>query len=790
MSILEWRRRLTGAWVEARMRRRVWVGSRRAYVELEPAPAEGFSSALQAKLEAVPGIAWARVNAALGRVVVRFSGEPPPSERLVEVVDALEREFDAGVEPASRPRPAEPRRGFPGDQEPVLRSAVELGTDAGALWLALVMRALRFEVGSKSLSLAALISVLEFVPNLHERIEQRVGATRAELGLHFTSGVSQVLVQGVSGSVVDALARALRIREQVARGEAWAGAETSLADEPDCHDCASASPDSLDERPRPLPDGPIERYTSRALAAMVGAFGFSFVASRDLAGATASVFGVLPRPARAGREAFVRELGRALARRGTVVMKPEALRVLDRIDVVVVAAGSLRPRALRIEGIVALDGFNERDARRNTMRMLDLADPSAVHEHGHWRIGPIDALRRARPVPVSAALEQQIVAARRPDVVLLGLEHRGQLVALTSLVPMPDPAVEGFVTAAREAELKLVCAGELDEGQRWLVPDRTVAGGEQLLESIRSLQREGHGVCLISEEPSPALAAADLGVGLCSQRPPWGATMICPGRFADAQALVEAVGAAKAASQQSVYLATIGATSGLILSIAGLRRRTVRRVMMAAHTTSLLAMTNGLRLARSVRFELARPSGELTPWHALEADQVLERLGSSREGLSHEAAASRRRPATDKISPWTRFAELMVDELASPFAPVLIAGAGLSAMTGSMIDALLIASVVGFNTALGAVQRYRTDRAIAALDASEGQRARVLRGGQVIEVELDELVLGDLLVLAVGDAVLADARIIEAARLELDESSLTGESLPISKRAEPSFAPA
>ncbi|MFO7565760.1 MAG: cation-transporting P-type ATPase, partial [Enhygromyxa sp.] len=63
-------------------------------------------------------------------------------------------------------------------------------------------------------------------------------------------------------------------------------------------------------------------------------------------------------------------------------------------------------------------------------------------------------------------------------------------------------------------------------------------------------------------------------------------------------------------------------------------------------------------------------------------------------------------------------------------------------------------------------------------------------GGQVIEVELDELVLGDLLVLAVGDAVLADARIIEAARLELDESSLTGESLPISKRAEPSFAPA
>src|SRR5690606_21307709 len=122
--------------------------------------------------------------------------------------------------------------------------------------------------------------------------------------------------------------------------------------------------------------------------------------------------------------------------------------------------------------------------------------------------------------------------------------------------------------------------------------------------------------------------------------------------------------------------------------------------------------------------------------------------------------------------------------------PVLVAGAGLSAMTGSAIDSLMIASVVGFNAALGAVQRYRTDRAIAALDATEGRRARVRRGGRELEVELDELVVGDVLVLAAGDAVPADGRIIEADGLELDESSLTGESLPISKRPEPSFAAA
>ncbi|MFO7565759.1 MAG: HAD-IC family P-type ATPase [Enhygromyxa sp.] len=786
-SIRGWRQRLSKAWADARVHRRGWIGDKRAYVEVRLPHADNFAPVLQSALEALPGVAWARVNLALHRVVIEFSGEPLALERVVEIIDRVEGEFGLGG-----PVGWEGRRAFPADSEPLLRFAAEIATDTLVFGLGFTMRVFRVKTVPAELDAAALTSLLEYVPQVRERIEQRLGPAKTELALHFATGLSTALVQGMTGPVVDAFGRALRIREHVAYADAWAEAEAELGAHPEEHDVIANTRAAklTSSRPGPEPRGPIEHYTSRALAATAGAFGLSFVASRDLAGSTASVFGGVPKPALAGREAFAADLGHAFARHGMVVMNPEALRALDRISVVVVKAHSMRPRGVRVEGIAAVNGFNERDARRNTMRMLDMNEVTTIHEDGKWRLGPIDELRRGRLVPASAVVEQQIAALRKPGAVVLGLEHEGELAALASLVPIPDPAVEGFLAAVRRADLMIVCAGEHDERQRWFVPDRTMLGGPQLLDSIRTLQRDGHGVCLICEEPTPALAAADLGIGLRTHGSPWGAALLCAGGFADAETVVEAIGAAKTASQQSVYLAMIEAVSGLILSVGGIRERTVRRVMMAANATSLMAMTNGIRLARSVRPDRARAPSDLTPWHALEVEQVLERLGSSPAGLSPEAALERRRAPPAEPSPWARFGEMMIDEFASPFAPVLVAGAGLSALTGAWVDSALIAGVVGFNTALGAGQRYRTDRAIAALDANEGQRTRVRRGGEVVEVELGELVLGDLLVLEAGDAVLADARIIEATGLELDESSLTGESLPVSKRATASFAAA
>jgi cation-transporting P-type ATPase I len=783
MPFADWGRRVRKTWADARLHRRVWINGRRAYVEIRRPHAEGYAAALRRALEDEPGIAWARINGALGRVVVGFEepGELVSDERLLAIVEAVEAEFGRGG-----PVTWEGRRPFPGDAEPLLQAGAEIGSNAVAFVLGSTMRLLRVPTVPAEIDVAALTSLLEHVPQLRERIDARLGPANAELALHLARSLSAVLVQGITGPLVDAAGRALRIREFAAQRDAWASAEAALGGEPDDHLDMRAPNDS---RPGPGPRGPIEHYTSRALAATAGAFGLSFVASRDLASSTASVFGGVPKPAVAGREAFASDLGHALAEHGTVVIDPHALRMLDRIDAVIVPETLMRPHSVRVEAIIAVEGFNERDARRNTMRMLDMADPTGLREDGPWRFGPLELLGRA---PFSVEAEEQITTLRRPGVVLLGLEHHGELVALISLIPMPDPTVEAFVAAVRRAKLLLVCAGDHGHEQRWINPDRTIPTGERLLDAVRTLQRDGHGVCLISDEPTPALAAADLGVGLYERRwaAPWGASVICMAGFADVEVLIDAVRVAKLASQQSVYLAMIEAVSGLILSVGGIRERTVRRVMMAANATSLLAMANGVRLARSVKPRRAQAQLDLTPWHAIEVEQVLERLSSSRAGLDPHVAAERRRPPAPTPTPFERFGEMLVEEFANPFAPVLVAGAGLSALTGSIVDAGLIATVVGFNTALGAVQRYRTDQAIGALDVGEGPRARVRRAGEELELEHAELVHGDLLILEAGDAVPADARIVEARGLELDESSLTGESLPVSKRSTASFAAA
>jgi cation-transporting P-type ATPase I len=784
-----WGQRLRKAWTSSRLHRRAWVGEQRAYVEVRIPNAEGFDAALRRSLEIVPGVTWARLNPALGRVVIGLDTDHPPTvERLQTAVDATEQEFGIGG-----PIGWEGRRSFPGDPEPLLRFAAEIGTDAVVFGLGLTMRALRVPTVPAELDVAALTSLLEFVPQLRERIEAQLGPARSEFALHLASALSQALLQGVSGPVVDAVGRSLRMREHAAHNDAWAKAEASLCGDPDDHEGAVTTSAT---RPGPAPRGPIEHYTSRALAATAGAFGFSFVASRDFASSTASVFGGVPKPALLGREAFAADLGHALAKRGTVVINPAVLRSLDRIDVVVVPASLLRPRAVRVESIVPINSFNERDARRNTMRLLDMTDPGALRDEGEgtWRLGPLDQLDQAtHAAEAGAQLERQLVSMREPGNRILGLEHRGELVALVSLCPMPDPAIEEFVSAVRRAELELICAGDVDRDHRWLEPDRTILADDKLLDAIHTLQRDGHGVCLISDVSTPALAAADLGVGLHDpdRPPPWGAAVICAGAFTDAQLLIEAIRTAKIASQQSVYLAMVEAVSGLILSVGGIRERTVRRVMMAANATTLLSIGNGVRLARSVRPDRGpRAPSDVTPWHALEVDQVLERLSSSRAGLDPALAEQNRRPPLAEPSPWSRFAEMVGEELTNPFAPVLAAGAGLAALTGSIVDAAMIATVVGLNAGIGAAQRYRTDRAIGALDATEVPRVRVRRAGLELEINLDELVVGDVVLLAAGDAVPADARIIEARGLELDESSLTGESLPVSKRAAPSFAAA
>src|SRR5690606_17943228 len=129
----------------------------------------------------------------------------------------------------------------------------------------------------------------------------------------------------------------------------------------------------------------------------------------------------------------------------------------------------------------------------------------------------------------------------------------------------------------------------------------------------------------------------------------------------------------------------------------------------------------------------------------------------------------------------------VTDELFSPLAPLLAAGAGLSAAVGSMADAGMVGGVVGVNALVGGAQRFRTERAITDLARSSRRKVTVRREGQIVEVDAEDLVKGDIVLLAAGDVVPADCRIIETESLEVDASGLTGESLPVKKSAAPSF---
>ncbi|MEV4399299.1 cation-transporting P-type ATPase [Nonomuraea sp. NPDC049607] len=158
----------------------------------------------------------------------------------------------------------------------------------------------------------------------------------------------------------------------------------------------------------------------------------------------------------------------------------------------------------------------------------------------------------------------------------------------------------------------------------------------------------------------------------------------------------------------------------------------------------------------------------------------------SSSGLSSAEAAVRlerdgpnllpRKPPTPL---WRR----VVTQLRDPLIIVLLVAAALTISTGDWTDAAVIALVIVVNTAVGVTQEVRADHAITALAELATPETRVVRDGHQRQIPAGDVVVGDLLVLAEGDIVPADAEVVESAALLVDESALTGESVPVDKIA-------
>ncbi len=182
------------------------------------------------------------------------------------------------------------------------------------------------------------------------------------------------------------------------------------------------------------------------------------------------------------------------------------------------------------------------------------------------------------------------------------------------------------------------------------------------------------------------------------------------------------------------------------------------------------------------------PSGSSSggpPWHVHPADHVVERLQSSLEqGLTAEEA--RRRLERYGANELTRAAgrsplSIAVDQVRSLPVGLLIGSAVLSVVTGGIVDAVAIICVVGLNAAIGFVTENRAERTVSSLLDVPHPDVPVWRDSGTVPVAARDIVPGDILMANPGMLVPADARLIEVRDLSVDESALTGESIPVDK---------
>ncbi|MFN3215794.1 MAG: cation-translocating P-type ATPase [Acidimicrobiales bacterium] len=182
------------------------------------------------------------------------------------------------------------------------------------------------------------------------------------------------------------------------------------------------------------------------------------------------------------------------------------------------------------------------------------------------------------------------------------------------------------------------------------------------------------------------------------------------------------------------------------------------------------------------------PDGPTDAWHALDIDEVRRRLETDPGGLSAkdvEARLVRFGPNELKEEPPPSPLVVLLRQFASPLIYILVAAAVVTLLLGKYVDTAVIGVVLALNAGIGFVQERKAEGAVRALMGLVVPHARVVRGGQEWEIDSRELVPGDVVLLEPGSRVPADLRLEIANAMQVDESLLTGESVPVTKRTDP-----
>lgn len=741
--------------------------------DLEGPEFEAFSATCQEEFEELNGVFWSAANGATGRLVVSYDPLRVDEETLVKVLDHVEARYGFEVGNFS-----EEGGDHPGDDEHITRILAQMGADMVGTGVGVARKIFRREPGQGGMDMAAIGSLIDNAPHLRSMVSKRFGHARTRAVL----GVINPLIQGFGAGpvspVVDFCLQSTRLQEVIARREAWRDRERELCSSPER---VQAPREPKDERPAEMPRGFIEEYADDAWNMSLGGFIVGLADTQDFQQAITPLMDALPKPARYGREAFTAGLIKSLSERGMIVLEPSRVRLLDRIDCVIIDENLLVTDRWMLDQVVFEPGADSIPLYRRAESLFEPDNPGKGRRVGPWSLETIEELRD------SWQTRGAVLRGRGP---LLGLFEDDELRALFSTRLVTDPKSEIFIKRIREAGLELIISTDDEESVKEFHPDRTAPRGEKLRRFIAHLQRDYQVIAYFGDGPQPAMRAADFSVGFVmnSWEVPWNADVLAGKELDDATFLIAAMKTAREVAQTSATMAGAGAAIGAFSAIRGLQNTRPDRVMFSVNLASILALLYGNRKAHRLDESIVPPPTLPMAWHRKAAEEVFLSLGTSPNGLTSLEASEREQEEAKPIRRRDRFAEAVLQEVQNPLTPVLAAGAAVSAVVGSLTDAAIVGTVIGFNGLIGGIERYNAEKAIAKMATRDLEFVDTLRDGEIQQIREDRLVVGDIIILRDGDVVPADCRILEAERLEADESSLTGESVPVRKDAKPSYS--
>ncbi len=563
------------------------------------------------------------------------------------------------------------------------------------------------------------------------------------------------------------------------------------------------------ERPAPVTQTLFERY-SRALGPVSLSYAaITAILTRSYLRTFAALLLVSPRPALIGAEAA--ELGASARvlragvtvvgmRTGRGVRLPDTLildgpRVLtDGFEVSGVFpseeqadAASLLARA---SSVASAAGMPWGRAFRLAVRASERVDASDGSFDGTTARATINGERYSlTQITDSHSLSASLRMRHKGEhLLVLESEHRPEPLGIIALRPRLAPGAQKLVETCRLSGVELVLLpGDESASAQALAQRARVAllPSDDAITAIRERQAAGDVVAYVSDGAHAAAAfqACDLAIGLSdgTSQMPARADLLAPDLDA-VSAILDAGARRKAATRDSVALSAIsnvvGAALGLPGEIALLgASRSVYVAALAALGDQWLRLRGG-QVPHATQVRIVDPRPER--WGERSVESVLQTLNTSPDGLSTAQANERQRGVVPAFRR-RPLAQLVLDQLRSPLTVILGAGAAFSLVLGAPADVAIIGATIAGNVLIGAWQERRADAVAETLNTLGTATATVLRNGHEVQLLSTDLVPGDMLLLSSGDHIPADARVVEADSLEVDEAALTGESLPVAK---------